>query len=515
MVQGEQLFILDEIIIKKEFELFQKKLRDNYSRALKQIDNVLVNVYEKYEKDGVLSYSEMTRYNRLTNMRKSIRLELNKLGDDNIKEIDSLSKNVYEESYFRTSYALSQDAGVSGLFGRFDPKAIEKSLNNPLDKIAKLSSKTRIKDRVNRTITESLTLGESYFKLTKKLKKIPDTDIHNWERIARTEVNRVQNEAIQHSYNRARNKGVELTREWVAALDDRTRSSHAAMDGQREDGKGLFTYPGGVKTAMPGQGPAAEVINCRCRTIGIIPDFEPTERRIRGEGIVKDISFIDWAKKNGYTNNRWGEKYLSFPEKSKQVILQNAISEKYNIAVDYSKLNDFAVLDTVHRQLDKLSNRYDFNFNKITGYDGDNNTYATYSGNSSTLRLNAEFFNDRNKFLSELSKNVKTGFHPAGCNTIESIITHEYYHSLTADEIKKQGGFYSELNKVFSDYAGQNYQKENKNFISKYAVKSPKNKIHEFCAESMTMVDHAKNPSSYAKRVADIFKKYYINNKGR
>jgi len=304
MIQGEQTLILNEIIIKKEFENFQKKLKDNYFRSLKKVDNILIGLYSKYEKDGKLTYAEMSKYNRLSNMKKSIRFELNKLGEQNIKEIDTLSKNIYEESYYRVSYGLAQDAGISTLFGRVDPKAIEISLNNPLDKIAKLSGKTRIKENVNRIITESLTLGESYFKLSKKLKTGLVKDISNWERIARTEVNRVQNEAIERSYFRAKSKGVEVIREWVASIDDRTRSSHASMDGQRENKDGKFIYPGGIKTDMPGHGPAGEVINCRCRTIGIIPEFEPTERRIRGEGIVQDISFIDWAKKNGYKKNQ-------------------------------------------------------------------------------------------------------------------------------------------------------------------------------------------------------------------
>uniref|UniRef100_A0AAU7J7Y7 Portal protein n=2 Tax=unclassified bacterial viruses TaxID=12333 RepID=A0AAU7J7Y7_9VIRU len=58
-------------------------------------------------------------------------------------------------------------------------------------------------------------------------------------------------------------------KQWVARHDERTRSTHAAADGQRVPVDASFTV-GGVALNHPGdrRGPAGEVINCRCVTVG-------------------------------------------------------------------------------------------------------------------------------------------------------------------------------------------------------------------------------------------------------
>lgn len=58
-------------------------------------------------------------------------------------------------------------------------------------------------------------------------------------------------------------------KQWVARHDERTRDTHAAADGQRVPVGQPFSV-GGASLDHPGdrRGPAGEVINCRCVTIG-------------------------------------------------------------------------------------------------------------------------------------------------------------------------------------------------------------------------------------------------------
>lgn len=80
--------------------------------------------------------------------------------------------------------------------------------------------------------------------------------------IARTEVNTASNAATQFS---AEALGIQYKRRWVAASDERTRSTHALADGQLRGENEAFDV-GGVKLMRPGDpnGPAKEVVNCRC-----------------------------------------------------------------------------------------------------------------------------------------------------------------------------------------------------------------------------------------------------------
>ncbi len=63
----------------------------------------------------------------------------------------------------------------------------------------------------------------------------------------------------------AQETGAQLTKEWLAVEDERTRMSHAEADGQTVDLGGTFQV-GGEMLAYPGDpmGSAENVINCRC-----------------------------------------------------------------------------------------------------------------------------------------------------------------------------------------------------------------------------------------------------------
>ena len=66
---------------------------------------------------------------------------------------------------------------------------------------------------------------------------------------------------------------VKLQREWLAALDDWTRESHASANGQVRDQGQPFDV-GGAKLMHPGDptGPAREIISCRCSVGYLTPD---------------------------------------------------------------------------------------------------------------------------------------------------------------------------------------------------------------------------------------------------
>jgi hypothetical protein len=56
------------------------------------------------------------------------------------------------------------------------------------------------------------------------------------------------------------------------------------------------------------------------------------------------------------------------------------------------------------------------------------NAFAAHDSNN--IYLNDKYFSDISKMEQKLSKEVESGFHPKGCNTAESIITHELGHLL-------------------------------------------------------------------------------------
>ena len=80
--------------------------------------------------------------------------------------------------------------------------------------------------------------------------------------IARTETGQMSNAATQAGADAL---NIEYVREWSAANSERTRESHRLADGQRRRPDEAFQV-GGANLMHPGDpnGPAGEVINCRC-----------------------------------------------------------------------------------------------------------------------------------------------------------------------------------------------------------------------------------------------------------
>lgn len=87
------------------------------------------------------------------------------------------------------------------------------------------------------------------------------------EAIARTETMRAYNAGSTEIY-RANDVG---QREWLATLDDRTRDSHAATNGQIVGIDEMFDVDG-IEMDYPGDpnAPVEEVVNCRCSTAPVI-----------------------------------------------------------------------------------------------------------------------------------------------------------------------------------------------------------------------------------------------------
>lgn len=94
------------------------------------------------------------------------------------------------------------------------------------------------------------------------LDRVPEFSTYRGQMIARTETHGAANFGATEA---ARETGLPLRKEWIAAQDERTRESHVEADGQIVGQDETFDV-GGSSLQYPGDpsGPAEEVINCRC-----------------------------------------------------------------------------------------------------------------------------------------------------------------------------------------------------------------------------------------------------------
>ena len=150
-----------------------------------------------------------------------------------------------------------------------DEAVVEYMTNNVF--IATERTLERVTQEIYDIIIESYAeQGEGIDSVTQTIMdKFTELAEYEAQRIARTETSKAQGNA---TYNRLiNNPDVEYI-QWMATDDERTRDSHAEIDGEitYADGTGIFSnglqYPGDTN------GDIEEWINCRCDLVAYIPD---------------------------------------------------------------------------------------------------------------------------------------------------------------------------------------------------------------------------------------------------
>lgn len=156
------------------------------------------------------------------------------------------------------------------------------------------------KKQITHQVTSGILLGEGIGKVANRLQE----NIQNMNRVsairtARTSVTGAQNAGRMDSYAAAEKMGIELQKEWLATLDNRTRHSHAVMDGERADNDKKF--PNGCMYPGDPEGPPWEVYNCRCTLIAAVKGVDTSDAKRRTkDGLIPDMTYAQWeASKQG------------------------------------------------------------------------------------------------------------------------------------------------------------------------------------------------------------------------
>ena len=119
--------------------------------------------------------------------------------------------------------------------------------------------------KVNSEVLQGILQGDSIPHLSKRLENVVGMNRNSAIRNARTSCTSAENKGRMDMINDAEDKGVHVQKGWLATNDDRTRDSHADLNGTFVDSDELFDngleYPGDPN------GDPAEVYNCRCTLV--------------------------------------------------------------------------------------------------------------------------------------------------------------------------------------------------------------------------------------------------------
>lgn len=158
------------------------------------------------------------------------------------------------------------DLGVGIRFDLFDPNVIN-ALEKQVQRFTQEVNQTTW-DALKASLGEGYEAGENVDKLAERVNSVMGDRIRSsGEVIARTESNITHSNADLMSW---RQSGVVGGKRWLSALDDRTRESHVNAHGQIVALDDPFTV-GGYRMSAPGlDGPASEIVQCRCTMTAVL-----------------------------------------------------------------------------------------------------------------------------------------------------------------------------------------------------------------------------------------------------
>ena len=202
-----------------------------YKGSLTEVQAYVNLLYSKYSKDGVLTLSEMYKFNRFKSMEKQITSIISDLGKQEKTFMTNELKNTYKASYVKTGAILTE--GIPKLainFTKIPTGFVEKALTYPwsgLDYSSRIwKNKEVLVSNLKQTLTRGFINGSSITNMSKDLKGVMDGSATNFRRLIRTESQHIMASSHHDTYKQAGVLKVKL----ITANDNRTCEECSALN---------------------------------------------------------------------------------------------------------------------------------------------------------------------------------------------------------------------------------------------------------------------------------------------
>lgn len=212
----------------KELKSFKEQLNRYYSEVQR------LGGYSPDTKAYLRELSAKAYISRLEELQAQMRWQVENLyRTQQLKLFDVLSKG-YEDTYLRATFDMQQGIGFAYSFNTLDDNKVRVAVtqkwqgSNFSDRI--WADKARLIDTLNTTIPQGVALGQNPRKVAQTIAKSMNTRYSNAERLARTEMGHIANQATLDSYKEV--PEVLQKYKYLATLDARTSSICRDLDGK-------------------------------------------------------------------------------------------------------------------------------------------------------------------------------------------------------------------------------------------------------------------------------------------
>lgn len=226
--------------------------------------------------------------------------------EESLRLVRGEQLNEFAEGMNHEQFVLAQNTGLSINFGIYDADTVGRLIQEqpdmlPAKKLNRGKDSAWNQKKVTGSVLQGIIQGESIDDIARRIAR--DTAQQNSKamiRYARTAITGAQNAGRMETMHRAHGMGINVRKQWLATLDNRTRDSHQRLDGKEADVDDPFKSEFG-DIMFPGDPHAdpADVYNCRCTLVYVYPDYptDPGERldNITREHVRGDMTYEEWA----------------------------------------------------------------------------------------------------------------------------------------------------------------------------------------------------------------------------
>ena len=316
--------------------------------------------------------------------------------DEKAREIvGGTSKNVFMEAANYTAYDLEKGMRGAVAFNVYDAKTVERLLKKdpkmlPEWKIDQPKDYKWNEKRVRNAVAQGIIQGESVEEVGDRLTgELATSNATKMDMFARTAINGAQNAGRMDRLHEAEEMGIEVRKKWLATLDQRTRDTHQALDGQEQPIDEPFVVDG-MKIDYPGDpfAPPELSYNCRCTLTYVYPKYQHLqhnhERRDQlNDKNIENMTYYEWLglaskndrKQEGESGNKQEEKKKVSYYKPIETLdgLDSAEIERVNNRFQNLDSKYHAKVDGITTTLERDQKEYDLFFENRVKYEMEQN----------------------------------------------------------------------------------------------------------------------------------------------
>jgi SPP1 gp7 family putative phage head morphogenesis protein len=298
--------------VKKRAEEYLKEIKPEADRLLKAMTDA---ADEKAYKAAKRKYQQFLRdqtiaSKRFSDLQSKLVAELTKFNQQAATEIAQRMNGVFSLNHNFAAYTLEHDLGLNLQFTLYDERAFDKWLKSKNARVSKPKIDVKKDMRwnaqnVTSVIAKCVVTGMAIDEISESVKTVADKNKNSALVAAATFVLAAALAGRTDAHEYAQDIGIDMEKEWVATLDDKTRDEHRDLDGQVVPLDEPFEIDG-IKIMEPRDenAPGYMIYNCRCDLAYHVKGVNGLDEKYRADNIDKapiaDMNYREWeAARNG------------------------------------------------------------------------------------------------------------------------------------------------------------------------------------------------------------------------